>query len=112
MGNHFRRLDRIEAAAAPRYPWDEVCYVCARKGLSETPYEHCEAKRCADGKRAWGARFPDEASAAPMREAFERGCIKRGTTVQAEMEKDRREDQAKREAWAEKKRAMREERYG
>jgi hypothetical protein len=43
-----------------------------------------------------------------MLEEYRSHCIGNGTTVEAEMEKSKQEDRAKREAWNAKKLAMRE----
>ena len=104
MTRSVLRLERIEAALSPPRPRKAVCSFCRREGLTETPYEHCEAKRCEAGKRV--VLTPDQHET--MREAFEESCRSRGEDPDEVMRRVLEEDRQKRAAWAAKRAAARE----
>lgn len=100
MGNHSRRLERIEAQAVVRFPWEIVCHKCAAEGRTSTPEERCEASRC----NSRVSLAPDHAEL--VRQAFREACIYRGQGPDAEEAKILNQTKAEQQAWEGKKAAM------
>ena len=106
MSKLLARLERLESGT--RLAFDTVCSHCRAEGLTSTPYEHCKAKRCDEGKRAWAdtvAAHPDLPGR--MLREWEIACRMDDQDPAEEMQKIEAEDRAKREAWEARKQEAR-----
>lgn len=104
MSKLLDRLERLEAEPLNRYPWQTVCRSCAAEGLTSTPREHCEARRCEEVQ----ARIDGygEEWRRGQREAWEGFCAIEGKDI-AEADREVEETIARdREAWEAKKVAI------
>ena len=104
MANLLARLERLNAALTPRQPWMNACGQCRAEGRSDTPYEHCEAKRCDAGHRAIGALAPDHIER--IREGFYTSEELAGRNPEETLRDCEAANLRRREAWDAKKRDL------